>query len=155
SGTDFPLHNSPFFIGEASWAYNWDEEASKLPGTIKVGGWYHAGRFNDQRFGVDGLSLADPAGTGVARRRRGNYGLYAIADQMLWRVPETADQGLAGFLRVSASPSDRNQISFYADGGFTFKGVIPSRPEDMLGIGFAYAKISKRARALDRDARDF
>jgi porin len=154
-GTRFPVHNSPFVIVEASYAYNWDEDAAKLPGTVKVGGWYHFGRFDDQRYGTDGLSLSDPAGTGVARRRRGNFGLYAIADQMLWRLPETADQGLAAFARVSVSPGDRNPVNFYADGGFTFKGAIPGRPEDMLGLGFAYAKVSKRARSLDRDARDF
>jgi len=154
-GTRSPAHNSPFVIVEASYAYNWDEDAAKLPGTVKVGGWYHFGRFDDQRYDTGGLSLADPAGTGIARRRRGNFGLYAIADQMLWRLPETADQGLAAFARLSVSPGDRNPVNFYADGGFTFKGAIPGRAEDMLGLGFAYARVSKRARALDRDARDF
>lgn len=154
-GTRWPIGHSPFAIVEASYAYNWDEGDFRLPGTFKVGAWYHAGRFDDQRYGTDGISLADPAGAGVARRRRGDFGLYAIADQMLWRVPGMVDQGLYAFARVSMSPGDRNPVGFYADGGFTYKGVIPDRPHDMLGIGFAYAKISKRARALDRDARAF
>jgi porin len=154
-GTQFPLHNAPFFIGEAAYAYNQEDGAPGLPGTIKVGGWYHAGRFNDQRYDTNGLSLADPASSGIARRLRGNYGLYAMAEQMLWRRPETSDQGLAAFARVSTAPGDRNPAVFYADGGLTFKGVLPGRPDDMAGIAFGYAKASNRLRAQQRDARAF
>jgi porin len=52
---------------------------------------------------------------------------------------------------LSGSPSDRNLIDFYADGGFVFSGFIPQRPDDNFGIGFAYANISDQARAFDRD----
>ena len=149
-GTHFPLHNAPFFIAEASWAYNQDKSA--LPGTIKAGGWHHFGRFDDKRYGSDGLSLADPASSGVARRHRGNTGFYVIADQMLWRAPDS-DRGIAAYGRLSTSPGDRNEVSFYADGGVTFKGALVGRPDDTAGIAFGYSRISKRARDLDRDAR--
>ena len=39
-------------------------------------------------------------------------------------------------------PSDRNVIDFYADGGISFLGMIPNRPEDTLAIGIAYTGIS-------------
>ena len=55
------------------------------------------------------------------------------------------------FARLSASPSDRNLIDYYADGGFVFSGFIPQRPDDNFGIAFAYANVSDRARAFDRD----
>ena len=154
-GTQFPVHNAPLLMGEIAYAYNQAAGASGLPGTVKAGFWYHDGRFDDLRYGADGLSLADPASSGIARRRRGNHGVYAVVDQMLWRVPETSDQGISAFLRLSTTPGDRNPVVFYADSGFTYKGVLPGRPDDTLGIAFAYAKISKRARALDRDARAF
>jgi porin len=54
-----------------------------------------------------------------------------------------------------ASPSDRNLISFYADGGMTFKGLIPGRADDTFGISVGYAQISEQARKRDRDARLF
>ncbi len=154
-GTQFPLHNAPFFIGEAAYAYNQEDGATGLPGTIKLGGWYHAGRFNDQRYDNNGVSLGDPASTGIARRVRGNYGFYAMAEQMLWRRPGTSDQGLAAFARVSTAPGDRNPAVFYADGGLTCKGVLSGRPDDIAGIGFGYAKASNRLRAQQRDARAF
>jgi len=149
-GTRFPLHNAPFFIAEASWDYNQDKQG--LPGTIKAGGWYHAGRFDDRRFAIDGLALADPASSGIARRHRGNWGFYAIADQMLWRAPESGRSGSA-FARISTSPGDRNEVSFYADGGVTIKGALAGRPDDTAGIAFGYSRVSKRARERDRDAR--
>ncbi|TWT15647.1 carbohydrate porin [Reyranella sp. CPCC 100927] len=149
-GIRFPLHNAPFFIGEASWAYNQDKQG--LPGTIKAGGWYHAGRFDDRRFAIDGLALNDPAGSGIARRHRGNGGFYAIVDQTLWRTPDSG-RGIAAFARVSTSPGDRNEVSFYADGGVSFKGVLAARPDDIAGIAFGYSRLSRGARAHDRDDR--
>jgi len=149
-GTHFPLHNAPFLIAEASWAYN--QGKAGLPGTIKAGGWHHFGRFDDRRFAIDGPPLADPASSGIARRHRGNTGFYAIADQMLWRMPD-GDRNIAAFVRVSTSPGDRNEVSFYADGGVTFKGALAGRPDDIAGIAFGYSRISKRARDRDRDAR--
>jgi porin len=152
-GTRFPVSDPPLLIGEVAYAHSRGD--GTLPGTVKLGGWYHTGRFADQRYDSTGLSLADPASSGVARQRRSDGGLYAVADQMLWQVPGNKDGGLAAFTRLAVSPGDRNQFSFYADGGFTLKGVLNDRPNDGLGVAFAYARVSKRARALDRDSVAF
>ena len=96
--------------------------------------------------------MANPLGSGMPLQDRGNFGIYAIADQMLWRVPGTADQGLGVFARASVGPSDRNLISTYFDGGATYKGLFPGRENDTLGVAFGVANISNRTRALDRDA---
>ena len=96
NGLDFRTKDPAFLIGEAAWAYNQGKDAASLPGTIKLGGWAHLGRrFQDQRFDNIGLSLADPDSTGIARRFRGNAGIYGVLDQMIYRVPGTTDQGLA------------------------------------------------------------
>ncbi len=50
------------------------------------------------------------------------------------------------------SPSDRNLISWYVDGGFGIKGPVAARPDDVLTFGVAYQKISPDAAAADRDA---
>jgi porin len=156
NGTDFRLSDPAFLIAEGAYAYNQGKDATGLPGTIKLGAWAHLGRrFNDQRLDDTGLSLADSSTSGVARRLRGDAGVYAVVDQMIYRVPDTTDQGIGVFARVSASPSDRNLISFYADGGVTFKGMIPGRPDDTFGVSVGYAQISDQARKLDRDARLF
>lgn len=70
-------------------------------------------------------------------RHRGNYAIYAIADQMLWREEGTNDHGLSFFVRAGGAPADRNVIEFYADGGPSYKGLIPGRGDDTLGLAVA------------------
>ena len=48
-------------------------------------------------------------------------------------------------------PNDRNLISFYADGGLVYKGLIPRRPDDKIGLAAAYARVGNNARGLDVD----
>jgi porin len=160
NGLEFRARDPAFLIGEAAYAYNQGKGAAGLPGTIKLGGWYHAAGFDHLRqaaptAGATSLLLADPTGSGIARRLRGNEGAYAVLDQLLYRVEGTEDQGLAGFVRVSASPGDRNLVSVYADGGLTYKGVFPGRLDDTFGVSLAYAKISQAARGLDADTAFF
>jgi porin len=120
--------------------------AGGLPGTIKIGGWYHAGEFADPRFDNQSGLLAVTGGTPL--QHAGDFSVYGVIDQMLWRggVHE-----LDGFVRAMASPDDRNLISFYLDGGFALQGVFDSRPDDILGLGIAYARVSPQAAASDRD----
>jgi porin len=155
SGTSFRIGDGVFAIVEAAYALNQAKDATGLPGTYKLGAWYNSQTFADQRFDKAGLSLANPASSGIARQHNGDYGIYAVADQMVWRKDESGDQGLGVFLRLSGSPDDRNLIDFYADGGVTYKGLIEGRDDDVLGLGIAYAHISGTATDLDRDAQIF
>ena len=50
-----------------------------------------------------------------------------------------------------AAPGDRNLIDVYADGGFTFKGLIGRRANDTTGLGFAVGRVSPAGAAFDRD----
>jgi porin len=90
---------------------------------------------------LQALAEGDVLNSGLPDRD-GNFGLYAVLDQMLCRVRQTSDQGLNGFLRLATTPYDRNLIDFYADGGFTYEGLLPGRPDDLAGFGVAYGHIS-------------
>src|ERR1700738_1303088 len=61
------------------------------------------------------------------------------------------DRGIGIFARVSSSPSDRNLIDRYADGGIEFIGLSDARPKDQVGISPGDAHVSSPARALDLD----
>lgn len=148
-GVEFRARDPALIIGEAAYSYG---AKDTLSGTVKFGGWTHLGRFDSPRFDAFGGSLADPAGSGIARRFRGNYGLYGVVDQLLYRVPGTEDGGLGVFARVSGSPGDRNLVDVYVDGGFTYKGLIPGRPDDTFGVSASYARISDAYRGFDRDS---
>jgi len=150
-GTSFEIDDPPLLIGEVQATYNQGKDSAGLPGTVKLGAWHHFGRFDHQSRDAFGLSLADPSGSGIAGRLRGDDGIYAVVDQMIYRAPGATDQGVGVFARVSASPSDRNLVSVYADAGVTFKGMLPGRPDDTFGVSVGYAEISSSARRLDRE----
>jgi porin len=152
NGLNFRMRDPPLLIGEVQYHQNTEKSSRGLATIVRLGAWHHFERFDDQRFDVGGLSLANPASSGIAARLRGNDGVYGVIDQQLYRPPGgDADSGVGFFGRISASPSDRNLIDFYFDGGLIFSGLVPGRPDDKFGVSFLYANISERARALDRD----
>ncbi|HLI13100.1 MAG TPA: carbohydrate porin [Alphaproteobacteria bacterium] len=164
SGTNFRLSDSPLFIAELQYALNQPalgeldrgDKPLGLPGTYKLGLWYDAGMFADQRIDDTGRSLADPASSGVAQKRQGNYSIYAVVDQMIWRPDPDGPQAVGAFLRAMGAPeTDRNLIAVSINGGLTLKAPLPGRDDDTAGIGFGYAKVSGRAAGLDRDTGFF
>ncbi len=152
-GVLFRVNDPPWMIGQLKYGFQLGE--SKLPGTITGGAWKHLGEFNDQRYAIGELPLADPLSSGEAQKLRGNQGIFGVYEQMLARASPGSDKGIGFFVRTSISPSDRNLISFYVDGGVQFSGFSDARPNDKLGIAMTYARISDAARAADRDVQVF
>ncbi|WP_018045524.1 carbohydrate porin [Methylobacterium sp. 88A] len=151
TGTNFRTGDPALVIAEVAYAYNIAQGDVGDPGTVTLGGWHHFGRFDSQRFDTAGRSLADPSTTGIARRFRGDSGLYGIIDQTIYREPDDPNDGASVFLRVSGAPSDRNIVDFYADMGIAYKGLFKGRSDDTIGVAFAIARISDAARGLDTD----
>jgi porin len=155
-GTTFNLNGGTFYIAEAAYSTAYANSGVALPGTYKLGAWYETGnRFDSPRFDITGGLLADPNSNGVPKRYSNDWGVYGIIDQTLLPGDKDGVHKLASFLRVGTSPSDRNLIDLYVDGGFTFTGLVPARPTDLIGVGAAYERISAAARAFDRDTRIF
>jgi porin len=156
TGTVFSFNGGVFLIAEASYLPNQGKDARGLPGAYRIGAWYDSStHFADQRFDNNGLSLANPLSNGLPLQHSGDGGVYGVIDQMLYRVPGTDDQGLSAFVRVGGVPDDRNLINFYADGGLLYKGLVPRRPDDKIGIATAFAGVSNNARGLDADTGFF
>jgi len=155
-GLNFRVNDPPYLIGELQYRYNQEAAATGLAGGIRVGAWHHFDRFDDLRFDINGFSLADPLGSGIPRRLRGNNGVYAVFDQQLYRPPGAdANTGILLFARAAYSQPDRSLTDLYLDGGIIFAGMIPSRPTDAFGVSVLYAHITRHAHALDRDMRAF
>ena len=151
-GLNFRVSDPPLFFGEVQFKNNREKDAKGLATTLKLGGWVHTGSFDDKRFGIDGLSLADPASLGIPVKRRGNGGVYGVIDQQLYRpAGAAADGGISVFALGSVSPSDRNLVDVYASGGIVFAGMVPGRPDDKFGASFIYARFSDNIRGFDAD----
>jgi porin len=152
TGTVFSFRGGTFLIGEASYLPNgWG-----FPGAYRIGAWYHtSSAFADQRYDTIGLSLANPASTGIPLNHTGDQGIYGVIDQTLYRVPGTDDQGVSAFVRAGGTPNDRNLINFYGDAGVVYKGLLSGRPDDKVGIATAYARVGENARELDADTATY
>jgi porin len=161
-GLAFRVNDKPWVIGQVRWDYNIDVGGRRLPGNFTPGGWRHYGQFDDQRFTLQGLSIADPNGTGIAAKLRGNWGIFAVFEQTLYRPASVTEKGVSAslpgvtaFMRIAYSPPDRSLIDLYIDGGIGVSGLIPGRPVDRLGVAVALMRISGAARNLDRDTQFF
>ena len=155
-GLNFRLRDPAFFIGELQFRSNQGKEDTGLARTIKIGGWSHLGQFADKRFDNVGISLASPASNGAPLMHRGDYGIYGVIDQQLYRPPGgAADSGISIYNRSSISPSDRNQVNVEVDVGIVFARMIPKRPDDRFGAGFIYSRFSNSIRGFDQDQINF
>lgn len=150
-GLDFSLHGSAFLIAELAQGYVAGGPGPERTGTAKIGYFHHFARFSDLHVDSLGHSLADPASTGIARRLRGEDGIYAVLDQTIYREDETSGRGAAAFVRVAGSPNASSPIDVYADTGLVYKGLLSGRPDDVAGVSLAYARIAGGVRAYDRD----
>ena len=164
-----------FWINELQVRWNQGDNPRALPGQGKFGAWFHTADFADPFFDQEGIPLADEDSSGDPLTHQWNYGFYWILDQMLYREPgevvttasssdgksitdsksgkqvvqtevKPSHQGLGWFGRIAFEPQDRNFLSFYFDTGLVYTGLIPSRDEDQIGIGFAYAQLTNGAR---------
>jgi porin len=162
SGTSFPLNGGKLAIAELQYSYPSvgtmvrGNRKSPLPRIYRFGVWHDTTSFDDQRLDKSGLSLANPASTGVPRTHKGDTAFYAVADQMIWQHADEADRNMNVFLRFMGTPqTDRNLIDLSLNAGLTFNEPIWHRDDDVFGIGMGYTHISGRAAGLDRDVRIF
>lgn len=112
--------------------------SSQLPGKYAFGGYY----WGEEASCFQGGSVA------------GRWGLYWQADQMLWRepspdsgkdkdaAPTLSKQGLSIINYVAFAPPAESAIPFYFHTGLIYRGLIPTRDDDEVGVAFAWASYS-------------
>jgi porin len=102
-----------------------------------------------------GLSLANPASTGIPANHHGNYSVYAVADQMIWRPNPDEPRSLGVFARLMGGPGDRNLVSIAANLGVVLKAPFAGRDNDSAGLALTYIKVGNHVNGLDQDFRAF
>jgi porin len=156
SGTGFPTNGGALMIAEMQYAYPGvgsmvsADEAAPLARVYKLGFWYDTENFPDEQFDNTGSSLALNTGA-PALEHHGDYGIYAVADQMLWHSQDIDDRTLNFFTRIMGTPqADRNLVDLSLNVGLTLHEPIFGRDDDTFGIGMGYAHVSSAVTALDR-----
>ncbi len=76
-----------------------------------------------------------------------NGGVYATADH--WFRGENSageNSGPGVFLQVGWAPAHRNEITAYVGGGVAWRGLLPTRSNDSVGLGVTQVKLSATGR---------
>jgi porin len=155
NGVSFPLNTGVFAIAELQYTFPAATPSDKpadspLRGTYKIGAWYDSEDFDDQQTDNMGVPLASPESNGVPAKKQGNYSIYAVADQTIWRSSD-ATRTISAFVRpMFTTLQDRNLISFSINGGLTLHDPLPRRDNDVFGLGFGVARVSNGAANDDR-----
>ena len=140
-------------VAEAQYAVGQGE--GQYAGVYKLGAWCDSLPFADQRYNSFGQPLADPAANPTPLMHVGDFGLYAVADQTIWRGAEK-ERTLNFFLRPMAAPQgDRNFTTFTINGGLTLHDPLPGRKDDTFGLGFGYVQIGPGAVGYSADSAFF
>jgi len=120
-------HSTHFGNGEGLLSIEEGQYHYKLPvegglsGTVKTGFWYNSNDVGE---------IED------------NYGGYVLIDQRVLQINDT--QGLNAFFLGGGAPDDRNIVQDSFGGGVNYTGLVPMRPNDVMGIALTKADISDK-----------
>ena len=76
------------------------------------------------------------------------WSVYYNFDQFLWSPEGDPDRGVGVFFRFGASDGVVNPVRWAYNVGFSANGIVPGRPRDSFGIGWARAENQQRLRPV-------
>jgi len=134
TGFHFQIRDTPNFLFEAGFLVNQTDpntpkstqSGKSYPGEYKFGGVYNGGSFSD------------PSG----RKSSGNYLIYGMASQALFRSEAGSNRGLDATFGFDWSPGDVNRENSQITAGARFNAPFGDRPKDRIACAFVYSKIS-------------
>ena len=94
----------------------------------------------------DHLTAVDALGNPV---RETGSGFYFLGEHPLYQEVGAEGQGLTGFLRLGFANDEVHQVDYSWSVGLTYTGLIPSRDEGLLALGFYDQHIGKEYRAAN------
>ncbi len=144
-GLNFRVNDPPLVLGEMQFQWN----AEKV-----IRAWRESSRLAAGAI----LEISRASASALGHRSRwhrrapaplsGDFGVYSVFEQKLYRVGKDVDRGVGIFARASYSPPDRNLIDLYADAGIELVGLSDQRPHDKFGVAAGYAHVSPWAERL-------
>jgi porin len=161
NGVSFPLNTGTLAIAELQYAYGSSASGKPnadgpLPGVYKIGAWYDSYKFDDQQYDNMGVPLASPLSNGIPATPHGDFSLYGVVDQMIWRSKDDTNRSLNVFVRPMFTPyEDRNLVSASINAGFALKAPLPTRDNDGFGVEMGTIWASSAASGFDRQMQFF
>jgi carbohydrate-selective porin OprB len=134
--TTFHGEDHFFYAVETGVAPQFDSGKGPMPGAYRVGLWYDP---QDKERFSDGTI------------RRDDTGFYISCDQMICKESNDPEdtQGLGVFTRYGWANKKVNDITDFWSLGLQYQGLLESRDDDVLGLGFAKGIFSTEAGYAD------
>jgi carbohydrate-selective porin OprB len=129
SGFHLKFKDSPVIATEAGYlvAPTPSTTTKTYPGSYKFGATTNPGPFSDIVTGT---------------RSSGNYLLYFMANQTIYRQEAGSDRGLDFNFAFDWTPDNFTRNYSQITGGFRYHGLIPRRERDTVAVGVVYSRIS-------------
>ena len=125
--TAFDGKGGYFSVFEPAWRPGFGEDG-RYQGNYRLGFWYHSGNFAATQ--PDHRQFSD------------NYGFYLMFDQLVYQPNNSGDdRGIGVFFQFGWAPKDRNQVTRYLGGGFSWKGFLPWRRHDSIAVGLGHSRL--------------
>ena len=145
-GANWSMQGPVFAIGEAAYQANGLPGDKGMVGNYKAGFWYDSSQY--AVFGTVGSGQSpSPA--------RGNWGFYALFDQLLVRFGEQDSDrgfGVTGSFLVSPDQSI-SRMPYFFNTGVVARGIFASRPTDVAGFGVVFGSFSTDLQASQQQAQ--
>lgn len=125
-----------FYAIESGVMPSWDTARGPLAGAYRAGLWYNPQP--KDRLNGDGV-------------KRDDRGVYLSLDQLLWRESKDSAKGLSVFARAGLADSELHEVDRFWSVGAQYTGLIPTRDDDVTGLGYAQGRFSRDA-GLSGDA---
>jgi porin len=144
-GMDLSMHGPVYAMAEAGYQLNGQPGDTGLFGNYKAGFWYDNTLYPNYTTQTPGL---------ITQTTRGNYGLYGLFDQMLFRFDKAdRDRGFGIFGSALISPDrSTSQMPYFFTAGVAALGLFPNRPQDTTGFGVLYGSFSTDLQAAQQRA---
>jgi porin len=127
----------------------WKPEFFGLPGDYQIGGWYSTVNAPDVFYDVNYQPAAVTGSQPLLDHGRSGF-FFSVRQQATGDPPPkdapvgTNGHGLTAFLSYTHSDHSTSMMDMQFRVGATYKGAIPDRPDDELGLAFGTTHINGR-----------
>jgi porin len=125
---------------EAGWAP--EKGIGGLPAHLTIGGYYDNSSSPDLGAALDGPTTL----------MSGRWGLYVLADQMIYRDSPGADRGLTVFAGFTYADPSTALLQYFWEAGLVKLGTFAGRDQDSIGFALSQGLVSNSLIAAQNQA---
>ncbi|WP_426286672.1 carbohydrate porin [Luteibacter sp. E-22] len=151
NGLNWGLNNATGVLIPVEVGYETSFANDPYPKHLKIGGWYNSASFTDPELNTRGLHRGLVGGT-ARSYDGGRYGLYVLADKVVWKPdPNANTRNLAIFGSVTGPMDNAENYTLQSTFGALWTGLSAARPNDSLGFQATLFRFSRKATGFEDD----